>query len=368
MVALNVDYQKFFSTVEAVENAEVSEETAGALVVNLHANFVINEAQRYSDMTFPHLSEMHRNNEAARRYGSLVPISAEDLFQDQPRPFRRPDFADEWHLLRKSWSLHSRGRIKLASKEMVAASERFYSNDPLNDLPDWVWRFCMFLGATRYEQVLRAMMEDVKEAVAQKHFAPLLSDYSEQSQIRARRFFEVIRDYFSAWSEFSQVHFAVAKGLPVSEGHVATTSGFNSVKMFYGSAFEALASSVDVLAFMNNVLEGREWAQFKKIDVEGYLRSDKAKRFDAFADRASFAGLCEERDNQLRNASHHGELHFDSEGGLLSYKTGKGNSGDLVTLAYAEYLSRCSAIFFQIITLLRFELLICQQTETRCPV
>lgn len=369
VVALNVDYENVSALPEAVENSVVATETPDSLVVNVHANYVIDEAERYEDRTFPHMLQMHLQTRAADEYGSLVPASYDGINRgNMPRPLRRPDFADEWQLLKKAWSLHSRGRDKLADKELAAASERFHSDDPLNDLPDWIWRFCMYLGAQKYEVVLRAMMGEIREGISDGRLTAFLDEHASTAATRARRYFEVLRDYFAGWGEFSQVHFAVAKGMPVLEGHVATTSGFNAVRMFYGSAFEAFASSVDILAFMNNVLEGRDWDRFRNVDAETYLKSDKAKRFDAFADRKAFSDLCEERDSGLRNASHHGALHFDADEGGLAYRSGKGNTGELVTLSYAQYLSRSSALFFQMVTLLRFELLICQNTKRPFPI
>lgn len=368
VVALNIDYENLSTVPEAVENAELTKEAPGALVVNVHANYVIEGADRYTDMVFPHMLQMQAQFEAAERFGSMRPVDFEKDLQERPRPFRRPDYADEWQLLKKAWSLHSRGREKLADKVMAEATKRFHFDEPLNHLPDWVWRFSMFLGATSYEVTLREMMDQVRQPRKDGAFKVLLVEHAKGSADRSHRYFGVFRDYFSAWSEFSQVHFAVAKGMPVMDGHVATTSGFNAVRMFYGNAFEAFASSVDLLAFMNNVLEGRDWRQFRNIDADTYLRSDKPKRFDAFLDRPGFGALPAERDAQLRNASHHGALHHDAQRGVLTYREGKGNAGDTVELSYAEYLSRCSAMFFQIVTLLRFELLVCQITGTKYPV
>lgn len=368
VVALIVDYENVSTSPEAVENAEVSEEAQGALVVNVHANYVIEGADRYTDMVFPHMLQMQAHFEAAERFGSNRPVDFEKDIKERPRPFRRSDYADEWQLLKKAWSLHSRGREKLANKVMAEATKRFHFDEPLDHLPDWVWRFSMFLGATHYEVTLREMMNQVQPVLQDGAFKVLLKRHAEGSADRAKRYFGVFRDYFSAWSEFSQVHFAVAKGIPVIDGHVATTSGFNSVRMFYGNAFEAFSSSVDLLAFMNNVLEGRDWNQFRNIDADTYLSSDKPKRFDAFLERPGFGALPAERDAQLRNASHHGALVHDAEHGVLTYREGKGNMGEVVEISYAEYLSRCSAMFFQIVTLLRFELLVCQVTKTRYPV
>ena len=148
-IAMEIDYVKISTSVEAIENAVRIEEAPGALVVNVHANFVVDGDDRFTDRTFPHMAQMRAQVQAAQAHGSLVPLPAVGNPVDWPRPFRRPDFADEWKFLKKAWSLHSRGRDSLAAKERMAASEVYYKDEPLNDLPDWVWRFCMFLGATR---------------------------------------------------------------------------------------------------------------------------------------------------------------------------------------------------------------------------
>ncbi|MFY9953870.1 hypothetical protein [Bradyrhizobium sp.] len=99
------------------------------------------------------------------------------------------------------------------------------------------------------------------------------------------------------------MHFHVAKGLDVPAGNIASSVDFDATRMFYGNAFEAFASSVDIFAYLNNLLAGRPFNQFEKLTQKEYLKLDKANRFDAFAGVPAFAALCEERDNQLRNAS-----------------------------------------------------------------
>ncbi len=310
---------------------------------------------------------MVENVIAAEKFGGLKSISAEDIKEKVARPFRRPDYSDEWKLLKKAWSLHTRGLNKLSQKEILKASSEYYSDDPLNHLPDWIWRFSMFLGATKYEVLLHDAMNEVRPIILGGQAKDFIVEYERNVELRAARYFAIFRDYFAAWNEFSQVHFSVSKGLPGSLGHSVASSGFYSVKMFYGNAFEAFSSLVDILAFFNNVIDGREWRKFKLIDADVYLQSDKAKRFDALAERAAFANLCDEKDNQLRNASHHDALQFFSETGKITYRLGKGNLGELKEVSYTDYLTQCSKIFFQIVTLLRFELLICSHYKIPFP-
>ena len=46
--------------------------------------------------------------DVADKYVSLVALDEIPKGMLDQRPFRRPDFADEWRLLRKAWSLHRR--------------------------------------------------------------------------------------------------------------------------------------------------------------------------------------------------------------------------------------------------------------------
>lgn len=367
VIALNVSYEDLTAHAEAVENARAANEGPKALFVNVHANFILKETEKFKDSTFPHMQQMAENFSAAERYGSIRPVSADDLKGKGARPFRRPDFSDEWKLLKKAWSLHSRGRDKLSQREILEASSKYYLDDPLAHLSDWIWRFSMFLGATKYEILLRDIMNEVVPIIRNGQAEGLIAEYKKGVAVRSRRYFDILRDYFSAWEEFSQVHFSVSRGLPVSPGHSVASSGFRSVKMFYGNAFEVFSSLIDILAFFNNLIEGRDWKKFELIDDAAYLRLDKAKRFDALMTRSAFMNLCEEKDNQLRNASHHDALEFVAEAGRIRYRLGKGNLGEAREISYTDYLTQCSKIFFQIVTLLRTDLLICNHYKIPFP-
>jgi hypothetical protein len=78
--------------------------------------------------------------------------------------------------------------------------------------------------------------------------------------------------------------------------------------------------------------------------------------------------ICEDADNQLRNASHHGGMSFDEDTQIITYKSGKGGMGPSQQIEYSRYLERCVRIFLQMMTLLRVELLLCQELGVAGPV
>lgn len=366
-VTMHVDYVEVSTSVEETENAEVIEESADCVVVNLHANFVIPADLRHQDKAFPHLAIMNQMVQKAIDAGQVGIPASKALVHQNERPYRRPDFDAEWKLLKKAWSLHRRGKDKLSKRLIEQASVEFYSNDALNDISDWVWRFALFSTGVEYEPKLRAAMEVIKVPLSEGKLAGILEHLDHSALDCGEQYHAIIRDYFAAWSEFSQVHFSVATGIDMS-GLSAKTANFASVQMYYGNAFEMFASMIEILTMINNVLAERNFDQLANITLDQYRASDKGKRFDAPSQNEAFAALCVERDNQLRNASHHRELKYNQTTGIVSFRTGKGAAGELRELSYGDYLCKCSRMHHQVVVLLRLHLLIAQIGNIASPV
>jgi hypothetical protein len=368
VVALNVDYQAIAHWTEAVENAESAEEVAGAPIMNVDANFIVPEDERHVDRAFPRLTQLRERSEVAEKYGSLVPIADIPPEMLDQRPYRGPDYAEEWRLLRKVWSLQRRGRDHLVRQKLEAASALRYKADPLHDLLDWLWRFVLFISQPHYEGPFRTAFDVIRPLLRKPEFADFIAYYNGIASERSDRYFELMKVYFEDYGDFGQVHFHVAKGLDVPGGNVASSVDFDATRMFYGNAFEVFASLVDILAYLNNMLAGRPFNEFEKLTQKDYLKLDKANRFDAFAGVPAFVALCEERDNQLRNASHHGGTRMDPETQMIRYRAGKGGTGPEQRVGYATYLARSAKLFLQTVTLLRLEIMMCHATGARPPL
>src|SRR5262249_21040652 len=164
--------------------------------------------------------------------------------------------------------------------------------------------------------------------------------YCTASQERGTRYFSVMRDFFAAYDEFSQVYFFVAKGLPIPDDHHTTSVDFESVKMFYGNAYEQFTLLVEYLAMWNNMLAGRRYDTFQTITLNQYRKLDKSARFGPLSDNAAFMAMCAEADNQIRNASHHGSFVFNQADQIIRYGSGKGGTGPERRISYADYLLR----------------------------
>lgn len=362
VIALCIDYEQITHWVEPVENAECIEEVAGAAIVNVDANFIVPVEQRHKDYEFPRLKQAREIFKVAEENGSIVTTNLEKIQSPkwQERPFRRPDYQEEWKSLKISWSLHRRGREHLINDRLTSASNTYYASEPLNSVQDWLWRFLLFYSQPAFEIPFRKAFARIQPLFERDEFKRFREHYNHNSSLRAERYFELIKSYFENYDQFSQVHFYVVRGIEIPDANVISSPNFSSVKMFYGNAFESLSSSVDILAYLGNMIAGRHFDQFQKLTLKEYLKLDKPGRFGAFAGITEFDALCVERDNQLRNASHHGGTRLDTETQMIALQAGKGGQGQSRQISLARYLERCDQIFMQINTLFRVEIMMCQ--------
>jgi hypothetical protein len=191
---------------------------------------------------------------------------------------------------------------------------------------------------------------------------------SELSGKRADIYFAAFNEFFSGYGEHAQVFFAVTRGDVVATDGKATSHGFESIKMSYGNLFECFTSLIELPVLLNNILQGRNHDEFAQLTLDGYRRLDKASRCGPLSSTPALNALCEEADNQLRNASHHGGIKFERDTQTISYRAGKGGAGDEQSMAYAEYLMRCVRLFLQVLTILRIELMLCHQLCWSPPI
>lgn len=360
MVALCVDFEKFNHWVEPVENVEHIDEVVGAPIINLHGNYSIPASERNKDFAFPHLFQMQEFAEIAEENGSLVPVSVEDIFGDKfkQRPFRRTDYAEEWKHLKTTWSLHRRGRDQMIAQRLADGTKLYYASQPITSVEDWLQRFAMLQSQPAFEPPFKDLMNKIRPILDKPEFKRFRDYYNQIASQRGDRYFDIMKSYFENNDQFAQVHSRVVRGLEIPEGNIASSVDFPAVKMFYGNAFEVFASSVDVLAYFGNILAGRPFDEFQNLTLKTYLKLDKPNRFGALALVPEFDAICVERDNQLRNASHHGGTRFNAATQMISYQAGKGGQGDVQEIAFAQYLARSDRIFMQILMLLRMEIIL----------
>lgn len=363
---MTVDYQNLGTEVFSIDGCQIVEGPAYGVgpVINVDANFAVPEGMVNEDFTFHRLNQMRDMVKTAEAFG---PLPTEQFDPNAPR---RPvaDHVTEWKHLKKAVSLSSNNKSKLAGKKVSWATEEYYSDDPLSGPTDWFFRFTLKFLGRKYGVQFKALMEEFR-AIATDHECDDLMDHYANTMVgdRFRRYREIYTDFFSKHSQFAQLTFQAGLGLPPGEDMIATSVQFDDVKSFYGDAYEVFAGSVDLLAMLNNVKLGRQFDEFETLTLERYLKLDNSSKFNPFAANPVFTALCAERDNQLRNASHHKGIRMDADGRTLRYRSGKGGTGDEQEMTYASYLYRSVTLFLQISVLAAVELTICSGSNVDLP-
>ena len=365
---MDINHAQLSWEVKCVENCSATDEVAGAQIVNVDAIFVIPPELQGLDRVFPRFAYSHDMYEAAKRAGSVVDASAIPADALNRRPYRPPDYAAEWKSLRRAWSLAQNGNVALSEKRIAEASAKLYPHDPLENLQDWVWRLALFLTNPHYQPIFDRALRMIGRMDNPELVPDFAHYYETVAKERATRYLNVFNNFFSGYAEFSQVYFFVSKGMAIPSGHQTTSTDFDVVEMFYGNTYENFATLIDYIAMWNNMLEGRRYDTFEKMNLDFYHTLDRPKRFDAFASNPTFMAICEERDNKIRNASHHRWFVLDKESQIIRYRAGKGGTRSEQTISYLGYLERCVRLVLQVITLLRLELMISNIMGASYPV
>ena len=363
---MSVDYTSLSTNVFAIEGCTIVETPAHGKgpVINVDANFVVPEDMTDQDLTFHRLTQMQEMLKTAQGFGPL-PVKKFD-----PKAPRRPtsDHLSEWRSLKKAVSLASNGKVKLANKRVTEGTADYYSDDPLSGPTDWFFRFTMKFIGRKHGAQFTSITEEVR-SIANTHDCSPLFDYYAASMVddRFARYREIYTDYFSKFSQFAQVSFQTGLGIAPGNEMVATSVQFDQVKSFYGDAYEVFAGSVDLFAMLNNVKQGRAFDEFATLTMDKYQKLDNASKFNPFSTNTVFTALCEEKDNQLRNASHHKGIRMDADGKTLRYRSGKGGIGPENEMTYASYLHRSVTLFLQLSVLAAVELTICSANKIDLP-
>jgi hypothetical protein len=369
VLRMDLNHERLSWRVVCVENCTPILEVPDAAIVYVDANFVIPPEQQGVDRAFPRLAHMRAMREAAKRAKPSLVSAPVPPTSPSFRPYRPPDYAEEWKLLRKAWSLARHDQTELSEKQIAQASKKFYPPDhPLDDLENWVWRLATLMSNPGYAPFFDAAIDAIQPLHASALFRDFAQFYETVSEDRGQRYFDLMKDFFGAYAELSQVYLFVLYGLPIPEGQHTTSTDFGAIRMFYGNAYEQFTFLVEYLAMLNNMLADRRYDTFETLTLNGYRELDRPARFGPFKKNTAFMALCEEADNQIRNASHHGSFVFDQSEQIIRYRSGKGGTGNERTISYANYLEKCVRLFLQAMTLFRIELLVATSLGVRRPI
>ena len=136
------------------------------------------------------------------------------------------------------------------------------------------------------------------------------------------------------------------------DNKIVGSKSFESVKLYYGQAYESLTSFFVVFACLNNVYLGRAYDQFQSMTLTKYIKDvSKEKKANPFEKTQPFYSFADGLDSRLRNGSHHASIWRDGE--KVFYRSG--GTGAQRDMPYSRYLHLCNKLTISLAALFIIE-------------
>ena len=323
--------------------------------------------------------------------GSIINLSAEipmsSQFQGQDLPFaaimlrrqyemlpkgkldklvEKPDIHKNWKFLKRSINQTIKGKSKLA-KRYIQEYKFFYDHtesdlDIFSQLHDFISIFMMPKKYEYVEKTLDFMHEDQKKYKNEyldffKYFTKNLFENN------LTKFTDLISQYMKNYESLFPFLFYIRQDKEIPEDICSTSFDFDSLKLFYGQAFELISSLFEFLTIINNIHNSRKFDQLENINLEDYKMTDKAKRNRAFSNNLILSIFSKEFDSSIRNASHHNNFEMKNPETII-YKSGKPLKS--YELSTREYLIKCNNLFVNLVSI--FDLFLYTNEFTRISI
>lgn len=342
---MHVDFEKVDYKIKCLENCIDSIDEG--FVVNLHPEIVIEKAFAHEDSVFPGMMESMRlieKHKLTEKIKSRKIISESYL-----------DISKEWSFIKQVWALFINEKHELIKEKLRKYYKKEDEGGPefLQHLYDFVRKLVSKKGKRHFLQI-SAFIEKTKKEQPAKYAGFLKYIFDRLDLKHFAQYLEIFDEYFRGYNDYAQVGFHLMLDEELPDNLIATSVQFRKTKMFYGNAYELFTSNIELLATLNNVSKGRNFDQFKSMDLQKYRTIDKANRCHSFKGTPELISICECLDSKLRNASHHGAIIYNHKTNQIHYKAGKPEKE--YTISYAQYLGKCVEIMIALNTLLIVEL------------
>jgi hypothetical protein len=279
-----------------------------------------------------------------------------------------PQVVANWTALKRAWSLSIRGKTEIA-KQYLADYRSPIGGEVDRDLNSQIYDYIFFfLAPNRYRKVI-AVFESLR-IVQEKNitgYKRFIGYYAKKHRERlSRRYLGHLSDFMDNFEAIYPLLMYERIGKEPDPKLVSSSFDFESLKMFYGNAFELLADAFIIPSGINNLLAGRQFDQFESMNLDKYLTIDKAGRANPFKDSGVVGFLAEEFDSGIRNASHHGNIQLSASKEYVLYSYGKPPKEHQLTVS--GYLLSCARAVLNVMAILAIGLFLVEHDSRFSPV
>lgn len=347
-VGMHVDYRTVSTEMVAISNCVASSFQKDASIITLHPEMVVPDDLQGKEYAFPFLFESHRirteNPAFAEELERNAPSGHEAIEEWEKSGRLPPGPLHDWQFANRVWSLFLNGRYDVCADYI----EREHANYRLDKPPEpkeVIYSFCARIGRGRAKEVFEVLAAECEVAWGKSpvQFAALRDYFVEKFVLGfLQGTHNIMAEYMKNYSEYSQVLIYQDRCVSLGEDARPSSTAFDDTKLFYGNAFEHLATYLVFPACLNNIIEGRAYDTFEKLTLKKYLALNKASKSGPFKANPKLSNISDVLNNQIRNASHHRRMHFDPVHATIFYFPNE--SDEAKFLPYGEYLMLCNSI------------------------
>lgn len=339
--------------VQAEENCVISEEK-DPLVVNFHPNCAFDKDDIHDPMCFASM-KLHR------MIGQHLRVIESQRIQSIAHQFDIPNAPFKWGQLKYISKMISSKNIKkaarTASQYMNARNKdlNLYEHDMKYSFVSLMNEFLDWLFYPRINIITKPIIENLNELNDQGKLLPFYNYYKENLQNENyQRYVNIFSDFMARRDHFSQLMPYARIGNDDVDDKIISSKNFDSIRNYYGDAYETLTSNMTVLACINNIESGRNYDAFNSMTLKKYINDvSKEKKTSPFKDNPLLKPFCEDDlESTIRNGSHHASIWHDGES--IRYRSG--GTGAEREISYTKYMHLCNKLTLKIVSLWIIEL------------
>lgn len=329
-----------------------------AIVLNLHPFFAFDSDEIHSHLAFPSLLYGAKIEPHLRlvQNKNFLGIQSQDIALQ----FDVPNASNLWITVKNIFLLQEKTgqskRVEKAIEYYEKQRQKYFLETKVSSSKEVALNFFDSLFYPRIEKLLEPAIKLIS-LIKDDHpeeFLEFLKFYSENLKAQhLRQYLSIFSDYFKIYSQLSQmvVHSRISD--EAVDNKIVGSKSFESVKLYYGQAYESITSFFVIFACLNNIFLGRTYDQFQSMTLSKYMKDvSKEKKANPFEQTQPFYTFTDGLDSTLRNGSHHASIWRDGE--KILYRSG--GTGAQREIAYSRYLHLCNKLTISLAALFIIEL------------
>ncbi len=338
--------------IESVENVIIDSEINDEIgtVINLHPNSAFSAEQYHERQFFPSLITLEMVTPHLRmRPGKL---------QDYVAQFDIPNAPTLWGTVKAILKLSDKqDKQKVMEKQISSYAhqrKKYIPESQFNNYFEVVYDFFDYL----FYPKINALSDPIMDILDKLQEDDKLDDFINFYQTHLKkenenRYLSTFSSYLKHRNQFSQLLTHARISSDDVDDKMVGSKGFEEIKLYYGEVYEALTSNFSILACINNLIHGRKFDEFERMNLNKYLKDvEKSKRHNPFSQTDYLKDFVECIESTLRNGSHHASIW--REGEVVMYRSG--GAGTIRDVSYSRYLHMCNVLTISLAALFIIEL------------